>query len=152
VESVLVGALRAHERYGPSVQISVLSRAAVVVTACVLVARGHGVVGIMVGTLCIVMASTAFQVAAVYAIIGRISLVPSLNREALAEVGGFGCFSWLQAVAGCIFSQADRLLIGVVLGTSAVGYYSVCVQATQPIHLAPECHSCHLSMRAAGPL
>jgi O-antigen/teichoic acid export membrane protein len=134
VESVLVAALRAHERYGPSVAINVISRAAIVITACSLVSRGHGIVGIMTGTLCIVIVSTVLQVAAARAVIGRISLMPSLNKAALSEVFGFGFFSWLQAVAGCVFSQADRLLIGALLGTSAVAYYSVCVQAAQPIH------------------
>jgi O-antigen/teichoic acid export membrane protein len=134
VESVLVGALRAHERYGPSVQISVLSRASIVIAACLLVARGQGVVAIMLATLCIAAISAGLQFVATRAIIGHISLMPSFSRAAFDEVFGFGCFSWLQAAAGCIFSQADRLFIGVLLGTSAVGYYSLCVQATQPIH------------------
>jgi O-antigen/teichoic acid export membrane protein len=151
VESVLVGALRAHERYGPSVQISVLSRASIVIAACLLVSRGQGVVAIMLGTLCIAAISTALQFVAARAIIGHISLIPSFSRAAFSEVFSFGCFSWLQAASGCIFSQADRLLIGVLLGTSAVGYYSLCVQAAQPIHgliaAALHCVFPHLSAR-----
>ena len=134
VESVLIAALRAHERYGPSVQINVLSRTAIVITACILVSQGHGIVGIMAGTLCIVAAATVLQIMAARAVIGQISLVPSISKSAFSEVFGFGCFSWLQAVAGCVFNQADRLLIGVLLGTSSVAYYSLCVQAAQPIH------------------
>jgi O-antigen/teichoic acid export membrane protein len=134
IESVLVAALRAHERYGPSVLISVLSRAAIVVMACILVSQRHGIAAIMAGTLCIVIASTIMQILTAHAVIGPISLIPSLGKAAFAEVFGFGFFSWLQAVAGCIFNQADRLLIGVLLGASAVAYYSVCVQAAQPIH------------------
>jgi O-antigen/teichoic acid export membrane protein len=134
VESVLVAALRAHERYGPSVVINVISRAAIVITACVLVSRGYGIAGIMVGTLCIVIASTISQITAARVIIGPISLLPSLSKAALSEVFAFGFFSWLQAVAGCVLNQADRLLIGVLLGSSAVAYYSLCVQAAQPIH------------------
>jgi O-antigen/teichoic acid export membrane protein len=134
VESVLVAALRAHERYGPSVLISVFSRAAIVIMACILVSQGYGIAGIMAGTFCIVIASTVMQIMAARAVIGPISLTPSISRRAFSEVFGFGFFSWLQAVAGCIFNQADRLLIGVLLATSAVAYYSVCVQAAQPIH------------------
>jgi len=134
VESVFVSALRAYERYGPAVRVSVLSRVAVVVTACVLVSHGYRIAEIMAGTLCIVIASTILQITAARAVIGPISLMPSISKAAFSEVFGFGFFSWLQAVAGCVFSQADRLLIGVLLGTSAVAYYSVCVQAAQPIH------------------
>lgn len=134
VESVFIGALRAHERYGPSVQISVLSRIAIVVSACILASRGQGTVAIMVATLGVVTVSAILQIAAVWLVIGPMSLVPALSRDAFSEVFGFGCYSSLQAVAGCIFSQADRLLIGVLLGTSAVATYSLCIQAAQPIH------------------
>lgn len=134
VESVFIGVLRAHETYGPSVQISVLSRIAIVVSACILASKGHGVVGIMVATFGVVMVSAILQIAAVWLVIGPISLMPALSRDAFSNVFSFGCYSWLQAVAGCVFSQADRLLIGVVLGTSAVAAYSLCIQAAQPIH------------------
>jgi O-antigen/teichoic acid export membrane protein len=134
IESVFVGALRAHERYGPSVQISVLSRLAIVASACALVSRGHGIVAIMVATLALVTASAILQITAAWMVIGPMSLVPTVGRNEFLEVFGFGCYSWLQAVAGCIFNQADRMLIGVLLGTSAVASYSVCIQAAQPIH------------------
>lgn len=134
VESVLTGALRAHERYSPAVQISVASRAAIVLAACVLVWRGYGIVAIMAATLCVVASSVMAQTVVVRTLIARIWPVPSFDRAAFTEVFRFGCFSWLQALAGCIFSHADRLVIGALLGAPAVGYYSVCVQAAQPIH------------------
>jgi O-antigen/teichoic acid export membrane protein len=152
-ESVLTGALRAHERYGPAAQINVLSRAAIILAACILAARGHGIVAIMTATLCGVTASSFSQVLAVHALIGRIWLLPSFDRGALSEVLSYGCFSWLQALSGCIFNQADRLLIGALLGAASVGYYSVCVQAAQPIHglIAAGLHFLfpHLSARLA---
>ncbi len=133
-EGVLIGALRSHERYGPAVQISIASRSSIVLVACLLVWRGHGIIAIMTATLCIVAGSVVVQVVVVRILIARIKLTPSFDRETFAEVFRFGGFSWLQAVAGCIFNQADRLLIGALLGASSVGYYSVCVQAAQPIH------------------
>jgi O-antigen/teichoic acid export membrane protein len=57
----------------------------------------------------------------------------------------------VQAVSGCIFNQADRLMVGALLGAASVGYYSVCVQAAQPIHglIAAALHFLfpHLSVR-----
>lgn len=134
IESVLIGALRAHELYGPAVRISITSRAGIVIAACLLVWRGHGVVAIMAATLCIVAFFVVVQTAIVRKLVARIWPLPSLDRAAFSEVFRFGCFSWLQALAGCIFNQADRLVIGALLGAPAVGYYSVCVQAAQPIH------------------
>lgn len=134
VESVFVGALRAFERYGPAVQINVASRIATILCACVLVVAGRGVVAILVATLAIAAGSAIAQMIAVRIVAGPLILYPSINRAAFAEVFHFGFFSWLQALAGCIFNYADRLLIGFMLGVSSVAYYSVCVQAAQPIH------------------
>jgi O-antigen/teichoic acid export membrane protein len=153
VESVLTAALRSHERYGTAVQISVCSRASLVLALCVLVWLGHGVVAMMAATLCVVASSVVVQTIVVRMTIARLWPLPSLKMDALSEVFHFGCFSWLQALAGCIFNQADRLLVGALLGTSAVGVYSVCVQAAQPIHglLAAGLHFLfpHLSARLA---
>jgi O-antigen/teichoic acid export membrane protein len=152
-ESVLTGALRAHERYGPAAQINVLSRAAVILAACVLASRGHGIVAIMIATLCGVTASALSQMLAVHGLLGSLWLLPSFDRAAMSEVFSYGCFSWVQAVSGCIFNQADRLLIGALIGAASVGYYSVCVQAAQPIHglIAAGLHFLfpHLSARLA---
>lgn len=134
VEGVLIGALRAFERYDPAVQINVLSRVAIVGCACLLVAAGYGIVAIMVGTLALAIVSAGLQMVALHVVAGPIILYPSIAPAAFAEVFSFGCFSWLQALAGCMFNYADRLLIGVMLGSSAVAYYSICVQAAQPIH------------------
>jgi O-antigen/teichoic acid export membrane protein len=90
---------------------------------------------------------------AVHALLGGLWLLPSSDRVAMSEVFSYGCFSWVQAVSGCIFNQADRLLIGALLGAVSVGYYSVCVQAAQPIHglIAAGLHFLfpHLSARLA---
>jgi O-antigen/teichoic acid export membrane protein len=40
----------------------------------------------------------------------------------------------LQALAGVVFSYADRFLIASMLGTAPVAIYVLCVQVAQPIH------------------
>jgi len=65
--------------------------------------------------------------------LGGVSLRPAFNREATRALFGFGIFSWLQAVAGVVFGQVDRLLLGVSLGAAAVASYALCIQLAQPI-------------------
>jgi O-antigen/teichoic acid export membrane protein len=134
IESVFVAALRAYERYGPAVQINVAVRIAMIAAACLLVANGRGLLAIMVAMLLFACASALLQMMAARTVLGRIAFYPSIKPSAFSEVFHFGCFSWLQALAGCMFSYADRLLIGFMLGATSVAYYSVCVQAAQPIH------------------
>lgn len=134
LDSIFVSVLRAYERYRPAVQITVTARATVILSAVVLVAGGHGVVSIMVATLVVNVTAMLAQALAVRRHIGAISLLPAWNRDLLAVISPFGLFSWIQALSGIVFGQADRLIIGALLGSSAVAYYSVCVQAAQSIH------------------
>jgi O-antigen/teichoic acid export membrane protein len=152
IDSVFVSSLRACQRYGAAVRISICSRVGSLVAAIILVAYGFGVVEIMLATLCIAALGVIAQGLALRAIAGNILLLPSLDRGPLAMIAEFGCFSWLQAVASVVFSQADRLIIGLFLGAPAVAYYALCAQAAQTIHgiVAAGFHSLfpHLSARS----
>jgi O-antigen/teichoic acid export membrane protein len=108
----------------------------------------------MTATLAMALISAALQMMAAKAVVKTVSLLPSIATATFREVFNFGCFSWLQTVAGCIFSYADRLVIGFTLGASSVAYYTVCVQAAQPIYgvLSASLHFLfpHLSARLAA--
>jgi O-antigen/teichoic acid export membrane protein len=134
IESVFVSTLRAFERYGPPVKLNVFLRSIVVVSAVVLAAMGRGVVAIMIATLFWSALIVVLQVIAARRVVGPLNPFPTFERTALAEVFSFGCFSWLQALAGVVFSYADRFLVAAMLGTAPVAIYVLCVQATQPIH------------------
>jgi O-antigen/teichoic acid export membrane protein len=134
VESVFVSTLRAYERYGPPVKLNVFLRTVVVVSAVVLAAMGRGVVAIMIATLLWSALIVVLQAIAARRVVGPMNPFPTFERGALAEVCTFGCFSWLQALAGVVFSYADRFLVAAMLGTAPVAIYVLCVQAAQPIH------------------
>ena len=134
IDSVFACTLRAFERYGPPVRIAIFSRASALVVAIALVAHGFGVVEIMLATLCVASLAAIAQGIAVRAIAGKIVLLPSLHRETLSLIAGFGCFSWMQALSAVVFGQVDRLVIGLLLGAPAVACYALCAQAAQTIH------------------
>ena len=134
MESVFVSTLRAFERYGPQIKLNVSLRTIVVISAVVLAAMGREVVSIMIATLFWSAVVVVLQAVAAQRVVGRFTAFPIFGKEALAEVLSFGCYSWLQALAGVVFTYADRLLIAAMLGAAPVAIYALCVQATQPIH------------------
>lgn len=134
VESVFVSTLRAFERYGPAVKLNVFLRAIVVASAVLLAAVGRGVVAIMIATLFWSALIVILQAIAARRVVGPVNPLPTFERAALTEVFSFGCFSWLQALAGIVFNYADRFLLAALLGTAPLAIYVLCVQATQPIH------------------
>jgi O-antigen/teichoic acid export membrane protein len=134
IENVFSNTLRAYEQYGRTVKISIATRCLNVALAVLLANFGYSVLAIMSASLVIAVISLMLKIAAVRSVCGPISPFPRIDRDSIREIFGFGVFSWVQALAGVIFYNADRLVVGAILGTSALGIYSVCVQATQPIH------------------
>jgi O-antigen/teichoic acid export membrane protein len=134
IESVFISTLRAFETYGSTVRISICSRIAILAVAIVLASSGCTVVSIMVATSFITAAGTLGQALALKSKIGFFSPLPLWHRKTVRDVASFGSFSWLQAIAGLVFSHADRFFVGFLIGAPAVAYYGLCVQAAQPIH------------------
>jgi O-antigen/teichoic acid export membrane protein len=134
IESVCVSTQRAFERYGAAVRISLFARVITVAAAVLLSVRGFGVAAIMVATACLMVLSTAAQLIRLKQYLGASSLRPSFDRQATSALFGVGAFSWLLAVASVVFTQADRLLLGVSLGATTVTAYALCVQMAQPVY------------------
>ena len=134
IENVFVNTLRAYEMYGRAVKVSVMTRFLSVSAAVLLAYYGQTVFEIMLASLGIAFISLALQIAGVRTVCGAIKLTPTMDRVSIREIFGYGVYSWAQALAGVIFYSADRLVVGSLMGTSALGIYSVCLQATQPIH------------------
>ena len=134
IESVFISALRAFETYGSTVRIAICSRSAALVAAIVLTEYGRNVVWIMVATLLIATSGMTAQALALQRKIGSFLPIPAWHPKTVSDIASFGTFSWLQALAGVAFSQADRFFVGFFMGAPAVAYYGLCVQAAQPIH------------------
>ncbi len=134
VETVCVSTQRAFERYGAAIRISLLARVVTVAAAVLLSVHGFGVAGIMVATACFLILGTLAQLLRLQQYLGAGSLFPSFDRHATTALFQFGAFSWLLAVSSVIFTQADRLLLGVSLGATTVTAYALCVQMAQPIY------------------
>jgi O-antigen/teichoic acid export membrane protein len=134
IENVFSNTLRAYERYGSTVSISIAARFLNVAAAVLLAYFGHTALAVMQVTLAIAVITLCLQFAAVKGVCGSLTIMPRMDWESIHEIFGYGIFSWMQALAGVVFYHADRLVVGAMLGTSALGVYAVCVQATQPIH------------------
>jgi O-antigen/teichoic acid export membrane protein len=134
IESVCISTQRAFERYGAAVRVSIIARLLTLVAAVVLAWRNFEVTGIMIGTAVLLVLGTIVQLIRLKQHLGASSLMPSFDRDATKALFNFGAFSWLQAVTGVMFTQADRLILGVSLGATAVTSYVLCVQISQPIY------------------
>lgn len=137
VDSVFLATLRAYERYDLTARVAMTVKIVTIGGAVLLVAAGYGLVEILLSTIVVSVAGVAAQVILSRRLVAGLSLWPLLDRAALRELFGFGMYSWAQGLGGMIFSQADFLLIGAILGSTQLAYYAVCVQLAQQIHGLP---------------
>jgi O-antigen/teichoic acid export membrane protein len=137
ISSVFSNTLRAHEAYGPSARINVFVKVAIIASAVVLVLCGHGVVAMMYATVGLTALGLILLILAVRCLLPGASLWPTLETRTWREVFHFSFYSWVQSISAATFSQADRLLVAALLGTSPLAYYTICVQLAQQVHGLP---------------
>ena len=133
LESVCISTQRAFERYGAAVRISIVARVLALAVAAGLSYFNRSVVVIVTSTGLLMAAGLWLQFVKLKQLLSTPSLMPAFDREAMRALFSFGIFSWLQSVAGIIFSQVDRLILGVSLGAVAVTSYALSAQMAQPI-------------------
>ena len=61
----------------------------------------------------------------IYRIVPRYFFSIKLNIASLRPMTRFGSFLILSRISSLVFTQFDKLFIGAILGTTAVGYYAV---------------------------
>jgi O-antigen/teichoic acid export membrane protein len=133
IETVSISTLRAFERYGEAVRVSIGVRLLSLAGAALLAFMGYNTSSIMMATVALTTAGTWWQIIHLQSFLKTSILWPAFDGAATKALFGFGVFSWIQTVSGVLFSQVDRLIIGVSFGAVAVASYALCVQLAQPI-------------------
>jgi O-antigen/teichoic acid export membrane protein len=134
LESVCISTQRAFERYGPAVRTSLIARLVSLIAAAALTYFTHNVAALLGAAVVANVIGTSLQFVQLRRLLDAGSLTPILDRAAIKALLGFGVFSWLQALSGIVFGQADRLFLGLSAGAVAVASYALCTQMAQPIY------------------
>lgn len=57
------------------------------------------------------------------------------NKEKLREIVGFSSYVWGSNVFQTLFTQVDRVIVGVILGVDKLGIYSACTSVVRNINI-----------------
>jgi O-antigen/teichoic acid export membrane protein len=137
LDAVLAAALRGFERFARQALLELAARAALAATVLWVAWQTRSVATVLVAQ-CLVCAGSALLRA-----VGLRQLMPGrrlFGRSGGAQVSAlfrFGGWMWLTALAGVLYTSADRILIGRSLGPAAAGQFNIYVQLTQLIHFVP---------------
>lgn len=133
IDSAFVGALRGYERYDLTMIVSVVSRLTILLSAVLIILSGLGLKEILVSSITISIIALVIQGQLIHALMQCSPWIPLIDKSELKRIFHFGTYVWFQSVASIVFNQADRLIIGSMLGMPALTVYSVCLQITQHI-------------------
>jgi len=96
--------------------------------ATVLVATySQSVESVLLATVLTIFGFTLLGVVACRSIFPDIHIHIVSNRETWKRMLGFSGHATLASIAGRIFMYADKIIVGMVLGPAAAGYYSIAV-------------------------
>jgi O-antigen/teichoic acid export membrane protein len=144
VNSVFSAAVQGCERYDLSARVTIPIKALTMLAVVSVAALGLGLLAILWAAVLLSVGGTFVMALVARRLISGMVVRPALDRSALREVFGFGFFSWLQSISSSLFAQADLFLVGALLGTTAVTYYSVCQRLAAQVHALPAAGSSFL--------
>ncbi|MCC3375996.1 lipopolysaccharide biosynthesis protein [Cohnella sp. REN36] len=59
------------------------------------------------------------------------------DKEIVKRVVHYGVYSGSQTIISTLYTQADKFVVGGLLGPSVLGYYTICMQIVSKIHEIP---------------
>lgn len=137
VDAVVAAAIRGMERFRRQALLEIGSR--IVLAACVTAAAGiTSNVQMVLLAQCVACAASALvRAEALRRLLPGYRLFALPGRSELAAVLRYGSWMWGSAIAGVVYFNADRVIVGRVFGAAAAGQLNVYVQLAQLVHFIP---------------
>jgi O-antigen/teichoic acid export membrane protein len=137
IDSVFSGALRGAERFGMVARLEMLSKTIIVGGCLVAAVTSHRLDLLIVVSIILNLVRVAIKSSAVAALFGVQAIFPCWDVEVATSLIKFGKWSLIQLVGSAIFSSADRLMVGSLLGPNVLANYSICLQLAQQVQSIP---------------
>jgi O-antigen/teichoic acid export membrane protein len=137
LDAVLAAAIRGLERFARQALIEILARAAL--AAAVMWAAWHtrSVAAVLIAQCVVCALSVLVRAAALRQLLPDRKLFRRSGRAQISALFKYGGWMWLTALAGVLYSSADRIIVGRSLGVAAAGQFNIYIQLTQLVHFVP---------------
>lgn len=135
MQRVFIGIQQAYRKFGllnafTSVQVIAISGGSVLIAFA-----GGATVALMYWNLITSLLSLlAFAFVSVILLRPEIRLAPLWNKIQAVEILKYSLSTWLVSLSTAVFSRADRLIVGAILGTSMLGIYGAITAVTAKIN------------------
>lgn len=134
IDNVFSSSLKGAEYFGKTARIEMLSKTVQIFVAAVVLIYLPSLIGLYSALSLVAILRLTAKAIIAKKILLLTDLRPTLSG--VAEILHFAKWGWLQGIGGTLFSVADRMLVGALLGATSLTYYSIASQLTMQIHAA----------------
>lgn len=125
VSSVICAIPQAFQRYDVSTKITFIVSFFQAIITVGLLLQGYGIVALVGVGIATNVLSILLNTVAARHLVPELNFTPFLSKNGLKEVFGYGLYSFVSQIFGTAFSYSDRLITGIFISSTSVGYLTV---------------------------
>lgn len=127
LNQVFIGGLAAQLRYGLVNLIQGAAAAALTLGAIIVVSKGGTIISLSVWTVVLAWATCLASFTVLRRLMKGMPLTFDLRRPETGRILRYSGYAWVSGLGSLVFAQADRILVGALLGPSAAARYAICI-------------------------
>jgi len=112
-------------RYDIYSKINIIENILRIIGSILFILLGFGLSGLMILNIILSLFCLVTNMVLTKKLVPSISFLPVTSKSALKEVFGYGIFAFLSQIFGIIWQNADRMILGALIGTSAIAFFAV---------------------------
>ena len=137
LDAVLAASIRGLERFARQALIETLARAALAAGVMWVAWSTHSVAAVLVVQSLVCALWLLVRALALRALLPDRRLFGRAGAAQIRALFEYGGWMWLTALAGVLYTTADRIILGRWMGPTVAGQYNIYVQLTQLVHFVP---------------
>jgi O-antigen/teichoic acid export membrane protein len=137
LDAVLAAAIRGLERFASQALLEIVSRAALAAIVIWVAWQTRSVPDVLIAQCMVCAVSVLMRAAGLRRLSPERRLFGRSGRAQISALFKYGGWMWLTALAGVLYTSADRIILGRSLGPAVAGQYNIYIQLTQLIHFVP---------------
>jgi O-antigen/teichoic acid export membrane protein len=137
VDQVFSGAIKGLQRFDLSARIEAIAKLATVLVALLVSYITRDLLVVLFAVTVLTVGRMCLKGFLVSRLLQRPAYIPSWQKTRARNIFNFGKWVWLQSMGSAMFSTADRLIVGSLLGSIELARYSVCLQLAQQVQNVP---------------
>ena len=136
IDTVFSMALKGRDRFALAAMLEWTGRGFWAATAIGAVMWG-GLVWLLVTTVMAMLFKCVLKAVAAAIVFGAVVLQPLVSQRAIRPLISASRWLWIQNLSALLLLSADRLAIGALFGSEAIGRYTACAQLAQFAFIVP---------------